>query len=671
MTPRGAVRRPLRVNPLLLALVVACRGTGIDDAVSDEAPTRSDAFTQEDTDTDSDTDADSDTDTDTDTDIDTDTDADSDTDTDADSDTDTDTDTDTDADTDTSATGSTAATASTASTAATASTATTADTGFTPLTGTTADTSPPIDTGPICPPQPTATTGDTSDTGNTCGVYPLGLTAPCHEPTPQTVFGPTCTPDTAAQPICPQVDWVLHSSAFHDQRPTGITTLLNGDVVAIGATEGGFTLAEGRPDEVVIPPNCTTYDDGWISRLNPAGEVVWAKRLIGSCHVARGEGIKAMPDGNFLVWGHWSDQGATFLPGTPDEVDFPSGGGTLGYWWATFDPDGNLIGYHLNSGLDEQIADMVVGDDGTVYAYGAFEEEVTIDVLGASPIILTVPAFSEYEYALFFAAWNIDGSLRWAKIEGAASGTGTPPITHLVPMEDELVVFGKNSFPGSVWGACTEHETAMARDNDWPVVRARYSAATGELLAPPESLELPLPEDIVLTEDGLVWFGLASTDLVFGSRHIEPSTWGIARLHSDTLEPLTSSYQSSRNYGDDLTAGSDFLVTTGAVPETVGEVLQWECGPEIDGLPAPLTLSTHAFAGWHTFTNDLEPLCGGTLGRYSTLAWGDVVATIDGDGGIIVALGTVEQTTFGEGEPNETHVVADDSDIVFVRLAPP
>ena len=579
----------------------------------------------------------------------------------------------------------------TSETAPTGTSQRTGSTGMTGLTGVT----PTGDTG--TPTTPTATdthtglvttaptgtidpTGPTADTGP-CGVIPDDLPFDPDTDPEITDTGTTC-PATPPDPGCHEVDWYLLGTGQSSQTVREIVTLPSGDLVVVGNMQHGFIIAEGRPDEATVPEPCGINYKGFILKVAPDGTVLWARPLLDSCDYAEIYEMKLTPDGRLLVWGEYHEDEATIAPGLaseqqlPEPVDWDT-------WWAILDGDGEVEQLHTirvpDHNNDFTIRDMAMADDGTVYAVGEFSDTFTIDPGDPDAITVVEPDRESVADIDWLAAWDADGSPRWVTLEGVDTD-GTNGMELLFPTADGVRVWAQ---PGGevMWGACTPHETIVNYSTGNTLPRptyqavATYDAATGQLSATPHGSQAPAPLYAVTalgpnqflvssrTTNAWTYFG-QSLESYAPAIYIADAT-GQPVSHILTTEHDNDEFTGYHDHAFD----GDWILLAGETGADESR-WQWHCGPEVEGSNIQHPDGSSA-ATWHTFTRDLDPVCGGYIGLTTTTDRGTTGATLDNASGIGLAISFTDHHTFFEGTPEEVRVEADDDDVLIVHLAAP
>jgi hypothetical protein len=453
--------------------------------------------------------------------------------------------------------------------------------------------------------------------------------------------------------------------------------------MVIGTDQAAITLAQGRPDEVTIPIDCSSGYSSWMARVSTDGTVQWAQRLSGSCGTSPALYAATTGDGAFVAWGQYSTAPITLGEATSNPITLPNPD-AVDQWFAVFDEDGapryaRAVSFPSVGG---KVWRMTSDADGAIYGIGDFDEpEITFNKGEPDELTLLRPAGAINPEISWIAAWEPNGDLRWAKLEGVVYG-GAPsfggqaggeltPYDGLFRVEgDELLLTSRHD-GDVIYAACTDAETRGHARRVWT---SRHSTLDGQLSAPPTSID-----------------ALQVTEATKGLHH--NYYWGLASFWQDTMDSIR--YESGEGglwIGDDdgrptapplrlrtdltgvgvrnMVAEGDSLALLGTGLSDANAQYGFHCADVIDGPDVQLGGNGGA-AMWWLFTSELEQVCGGTLGPSTHSTFADSGVTFDGDGGLVIGTSIDDAFTFDEGGPNETHVDPDDVDAVIVRLAPP
>ena len=510
---------------------------------------------------------------------------------------------------------------------------------------------------------------------------------------------PLCTsPSTAdtgsTATSCPQIDWLLFGSGPESQWIEEVLTLPDGDILVIGGDELGFTLAAGRPDEAVVPVDCSIFPSNWFARVTVDGAVAWAHRLTSTCDGAYVDGALVTPVGQVLVWGTYGDAPLTIAEASTNPLSLPtSPSSSVNGYWALLEADGTpVVARAMEDGtvndLRVNIAD--VAPDGTIYLAGSLREPTTFNVGESDAVTLEVPAgaVNGDPDVSWVGAWEPDGSLRWAKLEGVVYGgadgvfsDGAPmawtPQVAIMTAADDGVTIISNPDGETVVDACGPFETPTTGTPD---VKVTYQAATGAVAGPPELYRAMNRSLSQRTNHGTLAVGYARTlvepvgingvgyeddagGLYFTDERGHPAS-SIART-SPTFVPHPPFIRA-------LGATNELVVALAQGSDQAGVEHGWTCGPVIEGLrqdvPSVPTTGLSAVV-WGTFDHDLTPQCGGLLG-IANFGHG-VDMTVDHQDGLIMATSFHDRWLFDEGGPNEVELTSDGTDVLLVRLAVP
>ncbi len=165
--------------------------------------------------------------------------------------------------------------------------------------------------------------------------------------------------------------WVRQASTTFNGRGLSITTLSDNSTVVTGFFADSATFGPGEPNETVLIS--AKYQDVFIARYNPDGNLAWAKRAGGTSR-DHGEGITTLSDNSTVVAGRFASS-ATFGQGEPNETILNSAGST-DIFIARYNPDGSLawVNQASGTGQDEGWGITTLSDNSTVVTgnFGGF-----------------------------------------------------------------------------------------------------------------------------------------------------------------------------------------------------------------------------------------------------------------------------------------------------------
>jgi uncharacterized delta-60 repeat protein len=218
--------------------------------------------------------------------------------------------------------------------------------------------------------------------------------------------------------------WAKLAGGPSNDFGNAITVLSDDSTVVTGRFEISGTFGFNEPNKTILTAD--RYNDIFIARYNPDGTLAWVKRA-GGAKYDEGNGITTLSDDSTVVTG-WFDGSATFGPGEPNETALTSAG-DLDIFIARYNPDGTLAWVKSaggDSGLDHGIGITSLSDNSTVLtgefygsaSFGLGEPNQT--VLASAAMIKDITFSGSWDWDIFIARYNSDGSLAWAKRAGGA-----------------------------------------------------------------------------------------------------------------------------------------------------------------------------------------------------------------------------------------------------------
>lgn len=204
--------------------------------------------------------------------------------------------------------------------------------------------------------------------------------------------------------------WAARIGGPHYDSPIAIAVDPQGNVYSTGGFSGTADFDAG-PGTFTMTAATTGQTDIYVLKLDPDGELVWAKGIIGGTWWDQGYGIEIDPSGNVVVAGRFYYQGGP--------RDFDPGPGvhllTAGHediFVLKLTSNGDLIhAVNFGTGPHESRAySVVVDESGNIYATGYFRGAVDFD---PGPDTFTMTSVGTWN--IFYLKLDPDLNLVWAK----------------------------------------------------------------------------------------------------------------------------------------------------------------------------------------------------------------------------------------------------------------
>jgi len=184
-----------------------------------------------------------------------------------------------------------------------------------------------------------------------------------------------------------------------------------GNIYTTGSFQG---TADFDPGTGTFNLTSTGGADVFVSKLDPSGNLLWAKNLGGSSNDV-GFSIAVDSSGNVYTTGYFANPGADFDPSAQSFSLRSAGGDDI--FVSKLDPSGNLIWAKGFGGSSTDLGyEIAVDSTGNVYATGYFEGTSDFDP-SAGAFNLT----STGERDVFVLKVNPSGDLLWAKNFGGVN----------------------------------------------------------------------------------------------------------------------------------------------------------------------------------------------------------------------------------------------------------
>lgn len=228
------------------------------------------------------------------------------------------------------------------------------------------------------------------------------------------------------------VIWAKQTASTH-----GLATFSNGDIAISGQFGTAVTLGVGEANETTL----TAVASGqYLARLTPAGELVWARKIV-EPYVGLGQ-LRIDPMDRISISAQ-SRYTTVVGPGDPGETTF-SGGGSAELLVAAFNADGSVRWARtgMGAGLDGANAHSVFAD-GSLLVAGRMQDSITLNA--GLPDEVTLVGYEDSQDILL-CHYGIDGALLWARREGGTSLDGAASTG--IRANGSFIVAGRFSYTG-------------------------------------------------------------------------------------------------------------------------------------------------------------------------------------------------------------------------------
>jgi hypothetical protein len=444
----------------------------------------------------------------------------------------------------------------------------------------------------------------------------------------------------------------------------GIAIDAIGNSMVTGSFSSRATFGAGEPNEIML--TSAGSNDIFITMYAPDGSLVWAKQAGGSGQFGgqgktdQGQGIALDTIGNSLVTGSFNGV-ATFGVEEPNETVITSAGHN-DIFVAKYASDGSLIWVAQAGGVGgDQDKGIAVDAMGNSLITGSYRDSATF---GAGEPNETVLRNS----GTFVAKYAPGGSLVWAvRSDGRSSGIA-------VDAANNSVITG--SFSGTtIFGAGEQNETVLTSAGSSDIFIAKYGL-NGYLL----------------------WAKQAN-----GTN--SNNSYGIA-VDTSGNNVITGSFSGSTTFGAGepnetilTSTGSTDIFTAMYAPNgslvwavQAGGISWGDAGKGITVDVEGNSMITGSFTGRATFgagePNETVLASTGNIdifiakyAPHGSLVWAIQAGAILGDSGNGIAVDSMGKiivtgyfegkSTFGKGEPNETHLRSSGNNDIFIAKYKP
>lgn len=211
---------------------------------------------------------------------------------------------------------------------------------------------------------------------------------------------------------------------------------LNGDILITGLFED---TADLDPNIGVMDLISNGYSDAFIAKLDPDGNLIWAKS-IGGPNLDSGHNLAVSPSNKYVITGTFSNE-MDLNPNAGVDLETAIGSGVF---IISLDENGNYdwgssissMGWNTSNGVD-------IDDLGNILITGHYEETIDLDP-GAGVYNIT----SNFQKDAFVLKLDQSGNLIWGKSIGGDYHTDAGKVIKYSSFEDCIYVYGE--YRGSV-----------------------------------------------------------------------------------------------------------------------------------------------------------------------------------------------------------------------------
>jgi len=270
--------------------------------------------------------------------------------------------------------------------------------------------------------------------------------------------------------------WARQVGSTGSDLGAGVAVDGSGNVYTAGYFNG---TVDFDPGAGTLDLTSAGFDDGFVSKLDAHGGLVWARQL-GGTSSDRGEGVAVDGSGNVYVTGQFYGI-VDFDPGAGTS-NLTSAGSDDGFVWK-LDGVGVLVwARQLGGGGSDWGYGVAVGGSGNVYVTGRFYETVDFDPGAGTSNLISAGSADGF-------VWKLDaaGLLVWARQLG---GTGDDRGFGVV-VDGWGIVYATGYFSGTAdfdTGAGTFELTAGATDGFVSKLEGGFVADTVGLVNPSQGL---------------------------------------------------------------------------------------------------------------------------------------------------------------------------------------
>lgn len=219
-----------------------------------------------------------------------------------------------------------------------------------------------------------------------------------------------------------------------------------GNIYTVGNFAGSCDFDPG-PGNFIL--DCHSIRDGYISKLDPNGNFIWAKRIGTSTNsyyeFSDSRGIDLDANNNVYTIGDFIGT-YDFDPGSNTHL-VSSNASTYDWYLLKLNSQGDFIWVDVIGGHEHDIgADVAVGNDGSVYAIGTIGTEVDMD---PGPGINTLKSVGQYGSSAL-AKFDANGAFLYAVPFDALEPTGGNSLTRRMVVDNPQNIYITGNLAGIV-----------------------------------------------------------------------------------------------------------------------------------------------------------------------------------------------------------------------------
>jgi hypothetical protein len=260
--------------------------------------------------------------------------------------------------------------------------------------------------------------------------------------------------------------WVTQAGSFPDEDiPRGITTLSDDSTVITGYFRSSITFGAGESNETTLIPSGAS--DIFIARYNPNGTLAWAKRA-GGLGGEDAKGIATLSDNSVVVTGNFTSTSSIFGQGEANQTTLTLAGAS-DIFIARYNQNGTLAWAKRAGGINGENGEGITSlSDNSLVVTGNFYNSAIFGQGEANQTTLT----SAGNYNIFFAKYNQNGTLAWAKQAGGANDDVGEAITSL---SDNTTVATGYIVGSGTFGQGEPNQTTIGTAGSVYIFIARYN----------------------------------------------------------------------------------------------------------------------------------------------------------------------------------------------------